>query len=272
MAANTLQERYSSLLDKRLRSLLVFKVGSTCNNRYEGSPKAGAVKIPVRPEAAVNSYSKEAGGTLNAAGTTYTTIMIDKDYYVNELIDGYDAAAVPDGLVADRIDSAAYSLAYTLQKDGIKELETTTTYGTTVGASTKDDAYIAVLDAFEKLSTNKVPVEGRVLLATPKFYTLLLQDPNFIRQGNLSQEMINEGAVGMVAGFKVFIINDANSKTEFLAYHPDWFTLIDEWNVPVHVQDLGGSGKFIGASAVQGRKIAKFKLTNVKACVMKKNA
>ena len=272
MAANNLQERYSKLLDKRLRSLLVFKVGVTCNNRYEGNPKAGAVKIPVRPEAAINNYSKENGGNLNAAGTTYETITLDKDLYVNELIDGYDAAAVPDGLVADRIDSAAYGLAYAMQKEGIKELETTTTFGTTIGASTKENAYIAVLDAFEKLTANKVPVDGRVLLATPKFYTLLLQDPNFIRQANLSQEMLTEGAVGMCAGFKVFIINDANSKTEFLAYHPDWFTLIDEWNVPIHVQDLGGSGSFIGATAVQGRKIAKFKLTNKSACVMKKNA
>ena len=46
--AHTAQERYSSLVDEKLRNTLVTKDNIIFNNRYEGDPKAGKVKIPVR--------------------------------------------------------------------------------------------------------------------------------------------------------------------------------------------------------------------------------
>lgn len=46
--AHEAQVRYSNLVDLKLRKTLVKKVGVICNNRYEGSPKAGSVKVPVR--------------------------------------------------------------------------------------------------------------------------------------------------------------------------------------------------------------------------------
>ena len=53
--AHEAQVRYSNLVDLKLRKTLVKKVGVICNNRYEGSPKAGSVKVPVRDtEVAVN--------------------------------------------------------------------------------------------------------------------------------------------------------------------------------------------------------------------------
>ena len=54
---------------------------------------------------------------------------------------------------------------------------------------------------------------------------------------------------------------------EYVAGHPHWFAVIDEWAVPVHLQDLSGSGDFIGASAVQGRKVYAYKVTKGQRCV-----
>ena len=57
--AHTLQERYSKLIDMKLRATLVKKDGVIFNNRYEGDPKAGKVKVPVRDtEVAIADYSK----------------------------------------------------------------------------------------------------------------------------------------------------------------------------------------------------------------------
>lgn len=56
------QERYSSLVDEKLRSTLVTKDNIIFNNRYEGDPKAGKVKIPVRDtEVEVKTYNKQTG-------------------------------------------------------------------------------------------------------------------------------------------------------------------------------------------------------------------
>ena len=65
--AHTLQERYSALVDAKLRFTMVKKDGVIWNTSHEGDPKAGAVKIPVRDtEVEVKAYDKANG----IAGTT----------------------------------------------------------------------------------------------------------------------------------------------------------------------------------------------------------
>ena len=123
--AHEAQVRYSNLVDLKLRATLVKKVGVICNNRYEGSPKAGSVKVPVRDtEVSVNDYNKQTGAEKTHGDTAYLTVAINKDKAVNEIIDGFDAESVPGNLVADRLDSAGYSLGLQMDSDGSVELTT----------------------------------------------------------------------------------------------------------------------------------------------------
>ena len=271
--AHEAQVRYSKLVDLKLRATLVKKVGVICNNRYEGSPKAGSVKVPVRDtEVAVNDYNKQTGAELTGGDTTYLTVNIDKDKAVNEIIDGFDAASVPDDLVADRLDSAGYSLALQVDSDGSAELTTAgTAFGTTT-ALTEKTIYGNVVDARTKLSTVHVPTEGRWLLVSPDTYGLLLKSPEFIKASDLGDAVVQTGAVGKIAGYTVFEDSTLGENVEYVAGHPNWFAVIDEWAVPVHLQDLSGSGDFIGASAVQGRKVYAYKVTKGQTILVKKKA
>ncbi len=278
------QERWSSLVDAKLRQTLVTRDQHIFNTNYEGNPKAGKVKIPVRDtEVTVKDYNKTTGVDLETGSTTYKDLDIDRDKSVNELIDGYDAAAVPDNLAADRLDSAGYSLALEMDKDSIGCLETTT--GTKVAvtktAATESTAYKEILNAKTYLGRIGVPQEGRWMIVSPEFMSVLMLDDHFIRQGDLSQEMKNRGAVGAVAGFAIYESNNLLyedktvtagkvTTTEFIAGHPNWCHRVDEWAVPVHLQDLAGSGKFIGASAVQGRKIWGRKISKPKTVYLKR--
>ena len=199
-------------------------------------------------------------------------MTIDKDKAVNELIDGFDAESVPGNLVADRLDSAGYSLALQMEKDGSAEL---TTGGTTLAdtaALTKATVYEKIVDARTKLSTAHVPTEDRWLLVSPDTYALLLKSPEFIKASDLGDAVVQTGAVGRVAGFNVFEDTTLGENVEFVAGHPNWFTRIEEWTEPVAVNDLKGSGTFIGACAVQGRKVYAHKVTKAETILVKKNA
>ena len=116
--ALTLQDRFSRIVDAKLRASLVQRDGFVWNTKYEGDPKAGAVKVPVRDEATVVSYDKANGAAKSYTAGSFITIAIDKDKAVNEILDGYDAAAVPDNIVADRLDAAGYGLALAMNADG----------------------------------------------------------------------------------------------------------------------------------------------------------
>lgn len=278
------QERWSSLVDAKLRQMLVTRDNYIFNTNYEGNPKAGKVKIPVRDtEVETKDYDKANGIDPAAGTTTYMDLDIDQDKAVNELIDGFDAAAVPDNIIADRLDSAGYSLALEMDKKSINVLETTSgvNVSATKTAATETTAYKEVLAARTYLSKKGVPQDGRWLIVSPDFMAVLMMDDHFIRQGDLSQQMKNAGAVGSVAGFAVYesnnlmvdnttVVSSKKTTTEFIAGHPNWCHRVQEWSVDVHNQDLAGSGKYIGASAVQGRKIYGVKVSKPQTVYIKR--
>ena len=277
------QERWSSMVDAKARQTLVTRDQHIFNSNYEGNPKAGKVKIGRDTEVTVKDYDKAKGVDLESGTTSYIDLDIDRDKAVNELIDGYDAAAVPDNLVADRLDSADIPLR--LQWIRIRLIVWETTAGvhvaTTKTAATENTAYKEVLAAKTYLGRVGVPQAGRWMIVSPEFMSTLMMDDHFIRQGDLSQELKTAGAVGAVAGFAVFESNNLayenttitpskKTTTEFIAGHPNWCHRVQEWAVDVHAQDLSGSGKYIGASAVQGRKIWGRKISKPKTVYIKR--
>jgi hypothetical protein len=185
--AHELQERYAKIVLAKVRADNVLRDGVVFNTDYEGDPTAGAVKIPVRDqEVGISDYDKANGIPATTGSTAYLTVPITRDKAINEIIDGYDAAGVPDNLVADRLDSAAYTLTTTVDTDGGSQLlaeGTKVSYGTL----TKDNIYATCVDIREKLTKAKVPSDGkRYLIVTASVYSLLLTCPDISRLPTLA--------------------------------------------------------------------------------------
>lgn len=252
--AHEAQERYSSLVLAKIRKENKLKDGVVFNRDYEGSPKAGMVKIPVRDtEVTVSDYDKANGITAGMGNTAYENFVIDKDKAVNEIIDGYDSQTVPDNLVADRLDSAGYSIARQEDNDAATALIAgSTPMG--VRALTADSIYSVIVSIRTAMSKANIPDDGkRYLLVVPEVFALILTCPQFVKASDLGDTVVQSGTVGRIAGFNVIEWNDNTANLAMIAGHPRFATRAEEFSVPVHLQDLSGSGKYIGASAVQGR-------------------
>ena len=75
--AHANQERYAAMVDAKLRATLVTKDNLIFNNRYEGNPTAGKVKIPVRDtEVTVSDYNKATGIEASGGTTTYMDLAL----------------------------------------------------------------------------------------------------------------------------------------------------------------------------------------------------
>lgn len=267
--AISLSERYSNLVDTKTRASLALKDGVIFNNRYEGDAKAGAVKVRKSGASTVADYDKTNGATLTEGSSEWITITIDKDKAVNEIIDGYSAAAVPDGLVADRLDEAGYAMAKRLDLDGAAELVANGTTLEDTTALTKSTVYEKVVDARTALTKAGVPNDGRrFLLVSPEVYALLLKCDEFIKPSALGDTVVQTGAVGSMVGFLVFESANLGDGVEFVAGHPDYATRVNEWKQPVMIDDIK-DGKHIGASVVQGRKVYAHKVTNPDCILVK---
>ena len=84
--AHAKQDRYSDLVLKLARKVMVTVENFIFSTDYEGSPTAGAVKIPTRAtEVSVGDYNTVTGKAPVGGTTTYTTITIGNDKAVNEI-------------------------------------------------------------------------------------------------------------------------------------------------------------------------------------------
>ena len=262
--AHEAQVRYSDLVLAKLRNELVLKDGVVFNNDYEGEPTAGTVKIPTRDgEVTASDYDKANGLTATHGSTAYVDLLINKDKAVNEIIDGYDAAAVPDALVADRLDSAGYTHSQTVDNDGATAL---LAGGTKVGVEvlTKDNIYAQLVDQRTAMSKDNIPATGRYALCTPDTIALITKSAEFTQASSLGDDVKQNGVIGRIAGFNVIEYNDSTANLAMICGHPRFATRVNAWKVPVKVQDISGSGKYIGASAVQGRLIYAHKVLRQK--------
>lgn len=272
MAQNKeLQERYSQMVLAKQRKTSLFI--NLFNRNYEGTPTAGAVKIPVRDtEVAVTAYDKKTGAALTTSATSYKTLVIDNDNAVNELIDGYAAEAVPDGLVAERLDSAGYSMAMKIDTDLGDALVAQGTAIADTKALTKTTVYDAVIDARTQARKAHLQPSEMWLAVSTEMYGLLLKCDQFVRASALGDEVVQTGAIGKIGGMLVYEadnLTDAN--VDFILGNSIFCHYVDEWLIPVSIKDLA-DGEHIGASAIQGRDVYGYMISRPETVFVRKHA
>lgn len=271
MAQNAeLQERYSSLVLAKQRKTSLFI--NLFNKNYEGTPASGAVKIPVRDtEVTVAKYDKARGTALTNSATTYKTLVIDNDNAVNELVDGYVAEAVPDKLVAERLDSAGYSMAMQTDTDLCNELITEGTALADTKALTKTTIYEAIIDARTQARKEHLQTSELWLVVSPDTYALLLKSPDFIKASALGDEVVQTGAVGKIGGITVFESdNMTDENVDFILGNRIFCHYVDEWAVKIGINNLY-DGEHIGASAIQGRDVYGYMISRPNTVLVKKH-
>lgn len=267
--AHALRDRFSDIILKIARKMLATVDNAVFSNDYEGSAKAGAVKIPVRnTEVSVRDYDTTNGLAPEMGTTTYLTITIGNDKAINEIIDNYEAAAVPDNLAAQRAESAGYSMGLNLDTDAITTLEAEGTTETETTQSTSTTAWGYFLDSNQALDEADIPRDGmRYALVSPNYHRLVKENIVAVSEAGLGDNIISSGAIGTLDGVPVWMSNNMDAGTEFIVGHMGWSQRILEYTVPVALKDL--TNNYIGSSAVQGRYVYEHAVTKATAVRVK---
>ncbi len=263
------QERYANAIVKLMRPSL--KIRNTFSKDYEGRPTAGAVKVPKREmDVKISDYDVKSGTDLSQSATEYLNIPVDNHKAINELIDGYEASAVPDNLVAQRLESGAYVIASTLEKSAIAALLKGT--ASTQEDCTEQNVYSNIVKDIAVLAKMGVPKERMYVAISYETETLLLTDQKYSNTSSqIGAELARNGVVGKINGVNVIVqdLTDGKEEAEYIIYGIDWCQAIDEWKVNPTINNLS-DGKHIGASALQGRMVYTDTVTNTKAVIVKK--
>ena len=287
----TSRTAYGQLVAAHLRAELVTKNNVVFNENYEGDAQtAAAVAIPVTAsKVTVASYDKTniANNTVKYDNNAYIIAPLTDDLYVNELIDKRNMATVSYDEVQDKLQAAAYSLAEDIDTKGLKTLIN--------AAAGKDLAGVAFVNGdprYQKVGTTTAGTSNfyKDILTTRKAVfakkakpeylivnpdgeaDILDADSKIIREGDLSQKLIEEGVVAKVAGLFVLVSNNMpNTADETpkivkgIISSKRYATRCLAWVKEPTAANVEANPNIIGGVLIQGRLVLRHEVTNPEA-------
>ena len=239
---------------------------------YEIDGATGQINVPTRSaEVTISDYDVLNGVELTQSATDYVALPIDKNYAINELIDGYEAEAVPDNLRANRIEAAGYSLGLKKENEAIAELVAKGTTSGDTTALTKENAYEKIAKEIANMKKRNMEVASMRVVVSADTELLLLTDDKFANtSGNLGAELVREGVIGKINGVAVKPNYLLPENVEFIVYDKRFAQKYEVWSVAPSINNIA-DGKHIGASALQGRQVGGLMVTNALGVQVKKN-
>jgi hypothetical protein len=265
------QERYASTIIQLMRPEI--KVRSFFSRDYEGNPVSGAVNVPVRSVdvSLSTSYDVLAGMDLTQSATTYKRILVDGVIACNELVFGYEAAAVPDNLIAQRLESASYVFSNKLENEAINSLVDNCITETSTTALSTSTVYSSIATSIKDLKKLGIKLSDLVIVVSPETELLLLLDEKYANtSGQIGAELIRSGVVGKINGVMVVMSSLLPANVEYIVFARPWCQAVDEWKSMPAFYDIK-DGKHIQSSTLQGLIIHTQDITNTTAVRVKTN-
>ena len=212
---NFIPEVWSAAILEALRAKLVFP--SLCNRDYEGDIREAGdtVHITGYNDVTVREYVRGQAITVDDVTDKEAAVLkIDKSDYFAFKVNDLDKAQAKADLTGKFTNSAAYNMMKNVENYISNLMDAAVeTPAKTVAVGTPADAYLAVVEAGRKLDVQNVPDEGRWLVVSPDFYSLLLQDSRFIEGTEAGHNTLLNGVVGQVRGFTVVKSNNVPRKS-----------------------------------------------------------
>lgn len=230
---------------------------------YEIDGATGAIKVPTRDaEVTISDYDVLNGVSLTQSATDYVDLPVDKNYAINELIDGYEAEAVPDNIRANRIEAAGYSLGLKKERMGINAIVDGGTTSSDTTALTESTAYKKIAAEVKNMKARHMDVSQMRIVVDADTELLLLTDEKFANtSGQLGAELVREGVIGKINGVPVKANYLLPENLEFMIYDKRFLQKYEVWAVEPTIEDIKDD-KHIGASHLVGREVGGLKVTN----------
>lgn len=186
------------------------------NRNYEGeiSEYGDTVQINTLTDPTIIPYTRNSTdlSSPEVLTTTAQTLVIDQADAFNFLLDDLDRAQVRNagGLVSEAAQRAAIGLR--AEVDTYLFGEMADNAGTTLPAEdidSPDEAFLLLRKLRLALNKENVPKDGRWVVVSPEFETVVLGDPRFLDASAYgSNAPIMNGEIGRAVGFRVLVSNN----------------------------------------------------------------
>jgi len=259
---NFIPEIFSKLLQAKFYKQSVLPAIS--NTDYEGEISGQGEKVVIRtvPAVTINDYAGSI--TTQELTTAKVELLIDKAKYYSFKVDDVLAAQADISLLEAASGDASEGMRVAVETDVLANVATgatTTGSQTTITASNILTSILSMSTALDNLN---IPEEGRFIVLSPEFVSLLKQSE--LRQAYLTGDdtsPLRNGKVGMVDRFTVYQSNmlytpgsgTDSGYTHVLAGHPKAISFASQFTNAETVRMETTFGDQVRGLKVYGSKV-----------------
>jgi len=225
------------------------------NRDYEGDIKKFGDMVRIRSygNVTVRDYTRDTAITYETLSDPMQNLLIDKQKYFAFRVDDLDMAQSDVNIIEGYSEQAAIAVRDVIDAHLYGHYEDVPT-GNIIGgptgsiAVTKSTVYDYITVLSEMLDNQNVPQENRALIVNPKFKRVLMQSDAFTRATSLGDDVIQNGLIGNIVGFKVHVSTNvptlAGDVMPILACHKDFATFASQ---VVQVESIRPTDRFVQA-------------------------
>jgi hypothetical protein len=218
---NFIPEVWASKTLMPLNKALVY--GSIVNRDYQKDiiNMGDTVNINSFAQPTIGDYTKNgSAGAPETLVSSGQALLINQAKYFNFEIDDIDKAQQVPKIMTDAMAEAGYGLADAMDQY-IASLHAGVAAANIVGLGndttpvvpTKSDIYLYMTTAGQLLTEANVPMNGRWCVIPAWVYKLLQDSGEFTRATSLGDSVVQNGLIGSVAGFDVYVSNNVANTT-----------------------------------------------------------
>ncbi len=234
--ANFLPEIWSKKLLKIFNKTVV--MANLVNRDFEGDITSAGDVVHVRTfgDVTINTYTRDMTISFQALTDPMVDLLIDQQKYFAFKVDDLDKAQANVDILEGYAARAAIAIRDVVDTRLIGH-HAQADAGNIIGTDedpielTSANIYSYITKLAEKLDNSNAPQEGRNLVLTPKFKTLLLQSTEFTRATSLGDNVVQNGYIGNVAGFAVHVTTNmaaVEDVVNLMAFTPDFISFASQ--------------------------------------------
>ena len=250
----TVDDRFSPLVEPNLYDNQVFQPGITFTNKYQ-LDAAGQILIHKLGKETLTEGSP--GGDFSNTDTADTQIILplDKALRFSKKLYGATIGAVAYPIAAAQMEMGVRDMAEAFNQAAMVLLETAGSF--TAGAVTTTLTAANVYDII--INDRKVLVTAGatpdVIIVSPTVFALLLQSDEFQRTGTIGDAAVANGMVGRVAGLNVIEYQGTATLTDYVMYDHRAFSIVPALNMLRTINAISFNGVLAQGELIYGRKV-----------------
>jgi hypothetical protein len=237
------------------------------NKDYEGEIKACGDTVHVRTfgDITINNYTRNQTLAFQDLVDPMSDLVIDQQKYFAFLVDDLDKAQADIGILEGYSKRAAQAIREVIDQHCHSHYVDIPAQNVVNGASSnnpitlsKDNIYSYITLLGEKLTNSSCPEEGRNLVISAKFRTMLQNAPEFTRATGQGDQVVTNGKIGTVSNFTVYIstnLNIVNSNTPLVACTKDFISFGSQVSKVEPVAPYDKFGKGVKGLYLYGSKV-----------------